>query len=407
MNQKLKNAILESNPWWENKTVKIDIIEREILKDIENYIGKKQIIAISGLRRVGKTTLLHWIIGNLLKTINPKDILYFSFDDFKEIELNNILETSLELTGKTPKYIFFDEIQKVENWSEKIKRIYDNKKVKIFLSGSESLFIKKYTKETLAGRIFEFKLKPLSFKEYLSFKGIKKDYNIHQKKIILMLNHYLLIGGFPELVEEKDTKIVRKYIRESIIDKIIFKDIPDLFDLEDPSLLNTLLEIIIDNPGMILELNEVSKELGISRQTLSKYLFYLEVSQLIKKIYNYSKNRSTSEKKLKKYYLGFHCSAIAYKNDELYISKVVENLCVLHTDAEFFWRTPQKDEVDIVLEERKIQIPIEIKYGNKPNKKSVLKLMKKYNLKKGYIVTKEIENKGEVEFIPLWKWLLR
>lgn len=409
MNQKLINALIESNPWWEKgEGHKINLIERDILKDIEKYISKKQIISISGLRRVGKTTLFYYFINNLLKKINPRSILYFSFDDFKDAEIEEILLAFMEINKHFPKYVFFDEIQKVKDWSEKIKRIYDNKELKIFLSGSESLFIRKKTKETLAGRIYEFILKPLSFKEYLSFKGIHKDYLLHYKKIIVLLNHYLLTGGFPELINEEDKIIIRKYIRESIIDKTLFRDISELFKVDDPSILNSILEIIIDSPGIIIELNEISKELGIARQTLSKYLFYLEASQLIKKLYNYSTNRSTSEKKLKKYYLNFPNLALSYKSDEIYTSKIIENLCVLYSNAKFFWRTPQKDEVDIILEIDKKLMPIEIKYKNKPDKKSVIKFMEKYKLKEGYVITKDLEKDEEgIKFVPLWKWLLK
>lgn len=406
MNQKLLNALVESNPWWKSGELRVEVKKRDLIDEISKYIPKKQIIAISGLRRVGKTTLFYGIIKELLLKNSPKSILYFSFDDFEKQELEEIIDAHTEINNQPPKFIFFDEIQKINNWSNKVKRIYDNKKVKMFVSGSESLFIIKKTKETLAGRIFEFTLKPLSFKEYLRFKGIYENYLLYQKEIKIAFKHYLKIGGFPELTEEKDAQIIRKYINEGIIEKAIFIDIPQIFKIENPSLIRTILNIIIDNPGMIIEINNLSRELGITRQSISKYLFYLETAQLIKKLYNYSKNKSTTEKKLKKYYLTFSCLGISYKQDEIYISKIVENICVLHTNANFFWRTPQKDEVDIILD-KKITLPVEIKYSNKANTKPITKFMKKYDLKKGIIITKDFEGKKEnLEFIPLLKWLL-
>jgi len=406
MNQKLLNALVESNPWWKSGEIKVEVKKRHLMDDINKYIPKKQIIAVSGLRRVGKTTLFYGIIKKLLLKNDPKSILYFSFDDFEEQELEGIIDVHTEINNQPPRFIFFDEIQKVNNWSNKIKRIYDNRKVKIFVSGSESLFIIRKTKETLAGRIFEFSLNPLSFREYLYFKGIKENYLLYQKEIKAAFKHYLRIGGFPELTEENDAQIIRKYISEGIIEKAVFRDIPQTFKIEDPSIIRSILNIIIDNPGMIIEINNLSRELGITRQTISKYLFYLETAQLIKKLYNYSKNKSTTEKKLKKYYLTFSCLGISYRQDETYISKIVENICVLHANANFFWRTPQKDEVDIILD-KKIILPIEIKYSNKSNTKPITKFMKKYNLKKGCIITKDFEGKkGGIEFIPLLKWLL-
>ncbi len=405
MNQKLMNALIESNPWWRTGKIEVEVKKRELNEEIDKYIKKKQIIAITGLRRVGKTTLLYGIIKKLLLENSPKSILYFSFDDFEEQELEEIIDAHIEINNQAPKFIFFDEIQKINNWSNKIKRIYDNKKVKIFVSGSESLFIIKKTKETLAGRIYEFKLNPLSFKEYLQFRGIKEDYLLYQKEIKKAFKHYLKSGGFPELVEEEDPQVIREYLR-NIIEKEVFMDIPKMFKIENPSLIKMILNIIIDNPGMILEINNLSKEIGISRQTISKYLFYLEAAQLIKKLYNFSKNISTSEKKLKKYYLTFSCLGLSYNRDDAYISKVVENVCVLHANAKFFWRTPQKDEVDMILNKEGI-LPVEIKYSNKVNIKPITKFMKKYNLKKGYVITRDYEGKEKnIEFIPLLKWLL-
>ncbi|MBS3127728.1 ATP-binding protein [Candidatus Woesearchaeota archaeon] len=409
-NEKLLQAIRETNPW-RDSTWNVEIQDRSIFDEITPYINLKQIIAISGLRRVGKTFLLFHIIKNLLKTTQPENILYFSFDDFENIEITTVLDAYAAIHKKMPEYLFLDEVQKIENWSEKIKRIYDIHKIKIFVSGSESLFVRKKTKETLAGRIFEFHLKPLSFKEYLIFKGFHKNPAMYRKELLILFDHYLLTAGFPELISIHDKLIIRKYIKEIVMEKVIFTDIPKMFKIEDPSLLKTILDIITDSPGLIIELDNLSRELGLARQTLSKYLYYLEVAQLVKKVYNYSKNRSTSEKKLKKYYLTFPCTCLIFKEDESYLSKVIENLIVISTNADYFWRTPQKDEVDIILEEYNKPIPIEVKYSSKINMQTdlagVRKFMEKYALKKAFVITKETSKDLEdIKLIPLLDFLL-
>ena len=103
--------------------------KREIYKEILKYIKLRQIIALTGIRRVGKTTLLLKIINDLLKDIKPERIMYFSFDDFRDVEINDVIKMFPRLTDcdlRTGKYFFlFDEIQKVKGWEEKIKRIYD------------------------------------------------------------------------------------------------------------------------------------------------------------------------------------------------------------------------------------------------------------------------------------------
>ena len=409
-NEKLLNAIRETNPWWSGKW-EIEIKDRLILQDMKPYLKLRQIIAVSGLRRVGKTFLLYRLITDLLKSTSAENILYFSFDDFENEEIANVLDAYSLIHHKMPQYLFLDEVQKIDNWHEKIKRIYDTHKIKIFISGSESLFIRKKTKETLAGRIFEFHLKQLSFKEYLQFKKFSKNHLLYKKELAALFIHYILTGGFPELIDISDKLVIKKYVKEVIVEKAIFADIPKIFKIEDPSILKTILDIIIDSPGLIIELNSLSKELGLARQTLSKYLYYLEVALLVKKLYNYSRNRSTSEKKLKKYYLTFPSTALSFKDDAEYTSRVVENLVVVAKNADYFWRTPQKDEVDIILVENNKPLPIEVKYSSKINLgtdlNSIKKFMERYSVKKGYAVTNDFSKEEEnIKLIPLIDFLL-
>lgn len=401
----IEEALLDSNPWWKGNFFPITYKSREEYKKIEPFINKKQIVGIYGLRRTGKSYLLYHIIKKLLdEKKDPKTIVYFSFDAFRNTTLSEVLKESTNITGKETEFLFLDEVQKIENWQEQVKRIYDLKNIKIFVTGSESLFLKKTSKESLAGRIFEFEMKPLSFREYLEFKEIKIT-KIYSEEIKKALNHYLLIGGFPELVEETDPFFIRKYIKEGIIDKAIFREIPETFSIEDPSMLEKIMNIIVDNPGLLLDKNDLANTLGIYRKTVTKYLFYLESSFLIRNTYNYSTNVSTSEKKLKKYYPGFSCLGIGAKSDSAYVGKVVECICVNRLDAKFFWRNPQKDEVDIVLTDP--LVPIEVKYRENPEVGGIRKFQDKFTAGNGLIITKNTEKKQDgIEFIPLWKWLL-
>ena len=413
----IKDVLIESNKWWKI-TFNIDYKEREMYKQILKYLKLPQIIAFTGLRRVGKTTLMFKILQDYIKNgFNPTNILYFSFDEFRETDIKEILNEYEKIFDKNienEKYlILFDEIQKLENWEEKLKRIYDNysKNIKIIISGSESLFIKKKSRETLAGRIFEFKIEPLTFNEYLKFKGKKfKNIKLYEKELKKLFDQYTITQGFPELVDIKDKEIIKKYIKESITEKVIYRDIANLFNIKNASVLESLLNIIMENPGQIIELSKLAKELQISRQTLSIYIRYLEESYLIKKLYNYSGSRRKIERKLKKYYPTIISSNILFKDDSLSKSKIFEEVIVNQLNAEYFWRDPYKNEVDIVIDNKKPK-PIEIKYG-KIETKGLLKFMKKFNVDEGYIVsfdqekTLKLENK-KIKIIPAYKFLLQ
>jgi len=407
----------EFNPWWEGK-FKLEYKEREVYSKIKKFMDMPQIIALTGLRRVGKSTIMLKIVEDWLSSgFNPQNIFFFSFDDFKDNSLKRAIEEYERVNNKKlsdEKFLFlFDEIQKIENWQEQIKIIYDiyKKNVKIIVSGSESLFIRKKSKESLAGRIFEFKVDTLTFKEFIKFKGVSyNSVELYKEEYFRLFEEFVLSGGFPELCGIKDKMKIKMYIKEGIRDKVLYKDIPSLFKIEDISILNSILESITENPGQLIELSNFSREYNLSRATLSNYLRYLEDSFLIKKIYNFSKNKRKIERKLKKYYPALISTNLLFNEDSLSKSKVFENSIVNQLKAEFFWRDSYKHEVDVVLAEGKI-LPIEIKYGELKDLKGLLRFMEVFKVSKGLVISKEEERKQkagnkEISIIPAWKWLL-
>jgi hypothetical protein len=412
---KIIEQMRESNPWWTGK-FKLEYKEREIYSKIKKFLDMPQIIALTGLRRVGKTTIMMKIIEEWLAAgFNPQNILFFSFDDFKE-NLRGLIKEYERLNKKNlpeEKFLFlFDEIQKIDNWQEQIKRIYDLYKgsIKIIVSGSESLFIRKKSKESLAGRIFEFKVDTLNFREFVLFKGVSyTPIQLYEEEYLRLFEEFMLSGGFPELVNISDKEKIKKYIKEGIKDKVLYKDIPSLFRIDNISILDSILDSITENPGQLIELTNFSSEYKISRPTLANYLRYLEDAFLIRKLYNFSRNKRKIERKLKKYYPALISPSLLFNEDSLSKSKVFENIIINQTKADFFWRDAYKNEVDAVLSEKEI-IPIEIKYG-KIDFAGLIKFMNKFNIKKGVVISKDEEKEQKIDskkisVIPAWKWML-
>ncbi|MFH1072849.1 MAG: ATP-binding protein, partial [Nanoarchaeota archaeon] len=295
VNERLQKALTDLNPWWKSRDFEVEYRPREIYPLIKKYQPLRQIIALTGLRRVGKTTLLKKVIDDLLtEGIQPAHILFFSYDDFQDVEIEEVLHAYQGLLpidiAKDKCYLFFDEIQKLASWQEKAKRVYDTfPRLKMYISGSESLLLLKEANESLAGRIFTFKVELLSFQEYLGFKGLSfPNPALYKKEIMRELDQFYQSGGFPELIAITDREIAKRYFRETIIEKLIYKDIPQLFKIENPSVLEAILNIIISNPGQLMDLQSLSREIGISRQTLASYLSYLEKAFLVIKLYNFS-----------------------------------------------------------------------------------------------------------------------
>lgn len=406
----VKEYIEKANSWWAEEFDVKWFKEREIYKNIIKFIKARQIIALTGLRRVGKTSIIKKIIYEYLnKGFSRGNIFYFSFDEFSDIRLMELLIIYEKIIGKKMKnekfLIAFDEIQKLENWSGQLKVIYDlYPNIKFIISGSESLFIRKKSKESLAGRIFEFRVNPLNFNEYLIFKDIRIE-NIWLQRELLTREFlkYLRNNGFPEIINSSE-EVVEKYIKEGVIEKIIYRDIPEVFEIKDSGLMKSIFEAIYNNPGQIIEIQNLANDLNVSRQLVSTYLEYLEESYLIRKLYNFSKNARKVQRKLKKYYPSI-ANPLLIKND---FSKIFEQVIVNELKAEFFWRDAYKNEVDIILTKPEL-IAIEIKSGEIKERdlEPLRKFVKKYMVKKAIVISYETEKKVKsIDIIPFYKYLL-
>ena len=323
--------------FYENKTYK-----RKLFFVLQKYISKKQILSVVGLRRVGKTVLLKQLIKDIIEKskINPKSILFLSFDaalvaenltlnDYLSVYLENICPDSLKKI-----YIFLDEIQYIENWQHILKRYYDsNPNIKFIISGSSSLFIRKKTTESLAGRILEFKLNFLDFFEYLELTGkneeligaysraaldikrldIKKIKSAkievenflsrYQNKMLQYFSHYLALGQFPESALEPNYYDAEKYLKESVYKKTIEYDIPAIFGVDNVNRLKFLYDILINETGNEFELQNIASETGTTYKTLSDYLSYLKESLLVDVVYGYTKSFRKSRRSIKKIYI--------------------------------------------------------------------------------------------------------
>lgn len=413
----IRDVLQDSNPWWKEE-FKAEFKDRDIYQKTKKFLPLPQMIAYTGLRRVGKTTLMFKIVEDYIRSgFDPRNIIYFSFDEFRATEIRAVLkeyEELLEKDFRKGRYLLLlDEVQKLVNWEDQLKRLYDTfgKNLKIILSGSESLLIKDRSREALAGRLFDFKVETLSFKEFLLFRGIEfEPIGLYEKELSGLFEEFMATLGFPELVNVKDKSIIKKYVKESIVEKIFYVDIPQLFKISDVSVLESLLSILMEEPGQLLELSDLAKELKLSRQTLSSYLTYLEESFLLRKLYNFSKSRRKVERKLKKYYPTLISIDLLFKDDDLSKSRVFEWLMVSQLKPEFFWRDPYRREVDIVLVEDNIT-PIEVKYG-RVDLDGLLAFMKKFKVSQGYVISRREEGEQRlgdkaISIVPAVKFLLK
>jgi len=411
----IKSVLSELNPWWKGP-YRAEYKDRAVYGQIKKFLPLRQIIALTGLRRVGKTTLLLKVAADAIAGgLDPRRIIYFAFDEFKGVEIREVIQAAEELLendlsgGRT--LVLLDEVQKLLDWENQAKALYDlHPRLKMMISGSESLFIKRKSRATLAGRIFEFQVEPLDFNEYLNFKGdLLSPAGLYAKENKRAYDEYLRTQGFPELVGVRDKVIIQKYIRESIVEKVLYRDIPQLFKIKQITVLESLLGMLMDEPGQLVDLTALGRDLSITRQTLSLYLRYLEESYLIRRLYNYSKNRRKIGRKLKKVYPAIQSPDLLFRDDEKARSKAFECSVVNQLKAEFFWRDPYKNEVDVIRDGTP-PLPIEIKSG-RIETGGVTAFLRKFKAREGLIISRDEafvheENGRRIRIVPAYRYFM-
>ena len=390
----------EYNPWWYTGSVPKHLLKeykREPYYQAERLLNKKEIIILTGLRRVGKTTIMYQLIDRLLQNgVDPKNVLYYSFDMGNERIADVIREFTDTVAKSGKKYAFLDEIQWAENWAADLKRIFDlNADTKIVASGSASVVVESNAIKFLAGRYYPLYVPTLRFREFCEMKGIKPEPWM-EAKLSGMFKEFLAKSGFPGWVNE-DPEYTKRILREIVLDRIVLADIPRLRRFREINALTRLVEYITENSGFLAVLDELSSIIGVSKPTTSEMLKYLEKTYLIRILRNYG-SPETAARTHRKIYVSDH--GLYFGSDS---GKRLETLIVAQLNAETFFRRGGK-EVDTVWND----LAIEVK-TNMPSPRQVRNLLwfaKKYG-KQPVVVTVEDEGSvSDVPVVPAWKFLL-
>lgn len=341
----------------------------------------------------------------LRRNIVPEHILYFSFD--KKIELDELIYEYLKISNADLQadtlYFFLDEIQKLDDWQNKIKHYYDlYPNIKFILSGSSSLFLK--SEESLAGRLESTTIKPLFFEEFLRFKNLEyllEKPLLYQPKLVLEFEKYLYRQFYDTI--EMSLFEAKKYT-ENLKNKIIKQDAQNYFHIKHTDILLQLFEIIRANPGMILDYKNLANDLDLDPRTIQTYIFYLEESFLVQKVYNFSKNMISSEKKQKKIYLN---GTVFFAGNGEITGELFENYIQNTLDLKYFYKLGKR-EVDFVQVHQNKEIEaIEVKYKSTIKKEYAKHLnffADKFKTYKKTIITKSnSENFDDIEVKSFWE----
>ena len=428
--------------------------DRDLMTELQKWIKRREIYAIKGPRQSGKTTILkmlkQWLIDE--QRVKPENIIFLTFEDRDNLEKfssdpKGLVRSFIAERENERFYFLIDEFQYLKDGGQKLKFLYDIfENVKFIITGSSSLELKENTGKFLVGRVFSFYLYQLSFEEFIKIRSSQlnnvyrerkdylgdfifrgKEFSIPQKDVFgkdfeKVFEEYTIWGGYPEVVKAKEEE-TKRIILKNIYDTYINRDIIELLKITDFSKLKTLLLLLANRIGNLLNYNDLGLNTHTYFKEVKHYLSILEETFVINLLKPFFTNKTTELKKNPKIYFmdtGFR-NYLLHNFNELSIrpdkGAIVENTAFTQLKIKQkdnyqirYWRTLSKAEVDFILQENGTLIPIEVKYSEMKTpqiSRAFRNFLTQYKPKRALILTKNFWGKLKVDetiikFIPVW-----
>lgn len=447
-NENILNLLFSYNPWWQSGSVQKEFIKEmkrfayyDALKTMLNTDIRRSVI-LCGARRTGKTTIMYQAIDKLINDgVSPKNIIFVSFDHplLKLCSIDKVIEIyRSNISSSNEIYCFFDEIQYATDWNNWLKILYDtNPNIRIMATGSASPILQDKASESGLGRWTIIHVPTLSFYEYckllkiavpelpkdikptqLYLKSLQEQTDIFNKLSCLQIHflRYLQVGGFPELALSHDDIYAQRILREDIVDKALKRDLPAIYGVRNITDIEKLFLYLCYTSSNIVNVATISKELeGVSRNTIDKYIEYLESANLI----YVSRSISTGPKQILKSQNKIYIADAAMRNavllkdditndpDELGI--IAETAVYKHiksfyyndsTEIGYSRGDKKEKEIDIVVKSIKYPpILIEVKYREQSKILETDAIIEEGSDKfPGLVITKRANDFGESRY---------
>ena len=316
-------------------------------RSLQLPLNKQRIVTVTGVRRCGKSSLLHLTINRLLASgVDKEQILYIGFDDERLANMDvsdfdEILQAYRLMYPDRPLssvYMFFDEIQIVKGWELFVLRVYKSYCKNVYVTGSTAQMLSGEMSSALRGWPDEYTEYPLSFKEFIAFKGVKANRYTEEGAALManMVKSYLLTGGFPQAVlanvETERVKLLQAYFNT-----MLFRDMIEHYNISaSPSVVRYFLKRVFNNITKPSSVNNIyndlkSQGLKLSKDSLYQWLDYACNIFLLHKVPKYSKSVIKQSTSLSKYYVADFAlakSVLLPQSEEK--GKALENAVYMH-----------------------------------------------------------------------------
>lgn len=413
----IKAMLLEQfDSFWKRDTG----IPRDRLVNVEQASGVPHAVIISGLRRVGKSTLLAQMAHKLGKEV----FYYLNFEDdrflgFKAEDANGLYQLLVELFGERRIFIV-DEIQNASGWEHFVRRFMDMG-FKFYITGSNASLLSQELGTRLTGRYLPVELFPFSFREFLTFRGRQapdpgKMTTTDKGILNSLLSDYLQMGGIPDALKYPELAILR-----SLYDDVLFRDIAARHHVEAISALKELAFYLVSNPASLVSFNKLKEQFRLgSVNTIKSYIDYMEDSWLIftLNLYDYSiKRQQIAPKKI--YFIDTGLiNAVGFKfspNTGKLVENLVYSVLRQRTRELYYYSTPGSYEVDFYLpgEQLVVQVAHNLDLPDTRTRelRAIIEAIQTVKVKHALILSNRNENVQEVNGIPVEirstaEWLL-
>lgn len=347
------------------------MIKRPVYVDkIMAYADTPFVKILTGIRRCGKSTILKMLIDEMKKRgIRDDQILHYSFDslEYEDIKtaktLFAYLKQHLFSEGKT--YLFLDEIQEVKSWEKVVNSLMTDYDVDIYVTGSNSRMMSSEISTYLTGRYISFRVYPLSFSEYMTFrKECTEILDSHTE-----LSNYLRLGGFPAVHLQQYTPDEVYTIVKDIYNSTIFTDIVRRNQIRKVDQLERIVKFAFDNVGRTFSAASISKYLksenrAIDNETVYNYLSKLESAYILHRCSRFDVKGKEILKTQEKFYLAdpaLRYSVLGYSSDS--VAAMLENVIyleLLRRGYEVYVGKLDSSEIDFIATKQKNKLYIQV-----------------------------------------------
>ncbi len=424
--ERISRLLRQMNPWWASAEVPPSLTRvprPDPVTSVIETMGRGRVALVTGVRRAGKTTVLHQVVERLLEDGEPPDRVLMAMMDHPVLSQEGMLGEVLDIfraecghSQDTRVHILLDEVHKVPDWGPWVKAIHDVHRLPVAVSGSSAVEVMAGSMSSLTGRYDPVRIRPLSLREFMAFRGVEVDPG-DEHLMPTVTDEYLRIGGFPEAVLVDEVSQRGAYLI-NLFEDVLLRDVVDTYPVRDVQVLKDVALLLFSSVGTPVSYNGISRVLGCSVDTAKDYISHMVDCHLIGRVPYHSRSAKVRARNPPKFYPidtgmmeavrgGASTGALAETAVHNHLAASATGI----SKGVFFWKHVK--EVDFVIPGKKREV-FEVKYRDHVSEgdlSGVGMFLESQGRAEVTVVTRSMSGEivvdgKKVRAVPLWRFLL-